>query len=217
MFDDDPPGSPLLAAHLPALLVAGSYHADGQLEGEVYEYGSFLQSRMYHEGVTCSDCHDPHRLTLRAEGNALCLQCHDRSRYDTVTHDHHATGSAASRCVTCHMPAKTFMVVDSRRDHSFRVPRPDISDSLGTPSVCGSCHEGKTARWALAQLQAWYGHAPESHQRVGVGERVADGRDRPGVGPGAERGCRGGAGERGLGPIRRQREQPRSRVIATVP
>ena len=172
MFDDDPPGSPLLAAHLPALLVEGSYHADGQLEGEAYEYGSFLQSRMYHEGVTCSDCHDPHRLTLRAEGNALCLQCHDGARYDTVTHHHHANGSAASRCVTCHMPAKTFMVVDPRHDHSFRVPRPDFADSLGTPEVCGSCHAAKPARWALAQLQAWYGHAPDGVQR-GAGARAA--------------------------------------------
>jgi len=95
MFDDDPPGSPLLASHLPALLVRGSYQADGQLEGEVYEYGSFLQSRMAHEGVTCSDCHDPHRASLRAEGNGLCLQCHDGARYDTAAHHHHASGSPA--------------------------------------------------------------------------------------------------------------------------
>jgi predicted CXXCH cytochrome family protein len=165
MFDDDPPGSPLLASHLPALLVAGRYHADGQVDGEVYEYGSFLQSRMYHEGVTCSDCHDPHRLSLRAEGNALCLTCHDTARYDTVTHHHHANGSPAAQCVTCHMPEKTYMVVHPRRDHSMRVPRPDVADSLGTPDVCASCHAGKPAAWALAQLRAWYGHAPEGFQR----------------------------------------------------
>ena len=164
MFDDDPPGSPLLASHLPALLVRGSYQADGQLEGEVYEYGSFLQSRMAHEGVTCSDCHDPHRGSLRAEGNGLCLQCHDGARYDTVAHHHHANGSPASQCVTCHMPAKTFMAVHVRRDHSFRVSRPDIADSLGTPDVCASCHAGKARGWALAQMRAWYGHGPDGFQ-----------------------------------------------------
>ena len=164
LFDDDPPGSPLLAAHLPALLVPHSYHADGQLAGEVYEYGSFLQSRMYHEGVTCSDCHDPHRLTLRAEGNALCVQCHDGARYDTVAHHHHANGSQASKCVTCHMPTRTFMVVDPRHDHSFRVPRPDVADSLGTPLVCASCHAAKPAAWALGHMRTWYG-PPESFQR----------------------------------------------------
>jgi predicted CXXCH cytochrome family protein len=164
MFDDDPPGSPLLASHLPALLTSGSYHADGQLEGEVYEYGSFVQSRMFHEGVTCSDCHEPHRGSLRAEGNALCLQCHDAVRYDTVAHHHHANGSPASRCVTCHMPAKTFMVVHVRRDHSFRVPRPDFADSLGTPEVCASCHAGKSPGWALEKTRAWFGHVPEGFQ-----------------------------------------------------
>ena len=165
MFDDDPPGSPLLASHLPALLVSGSYRADGQLEGEVYEYGSFLQSRMYHEGVTCSDCHDPHRSSLRAEGNGLCLQCHDAARYDGVQHHHHANGSPAAQCVTCHMPAKTFMVVHVRRDHSLRVPRPDLADSLGTPDVCASCHVGKAPGWALERMRTWYGHGPEGFQR----------------------------------------------------
>ena len=29
------------------------------------------------------------------------------------------------------MPARTYMVVDPRRDHSFRVPRPDLSAALG--------------------------------------------------------------------------------------
>ena len=165
MFDDDAPGSPLLASHLPALLVHGSYLADGQLEGEVYEYGSFVQSRMAHEGVTCSDCHDPHRGSLRAEGNGLCLQCHDGARYDTVAHHHHANGSPASQCVTCHMPAKTFMAVHVRRDHSLRVPRPDLADSLGTPDVCASCHAGKARGWAAAQMRAWYGHDADGFQR----------------------------------------------------
>jgi predicted CXXCH cytochrome family protein/LSD1 subclass zinc finger protein len=164
MFDDDAPGSPLLAAHLPALLTGDHYYADGQVEGEVYEYGSFLQSRMYHEGVTCSDCHDPHRLALRVEGNALCLQCHD-ARYDAAAHHHHAPGTIAARCVTCHMPSRTFMVVDERHDHSFRVPRPDLADSLGTPNVCASCHPGKPTGWALARMREWYGHAPSGFQR----------------------------------------------------
>jgi predicted CXXCH cytochrome family protein len=177
MFADDPPGSPLLAAHLPALLTPGSYAADGQVQGEVYEYGSFVQSRMYHEGVTCSDCHDPHRLTLRAEGNALCLQCHDGARYDRPAHHHHANGSPASKCVTCHMPAKTFMVVDPRRDHSFRVPRPDVADSLGTPEVCGTCHAGKPAAWALAQIRSWSGKGPDGFQHLAGAVAAARGDD----------------------------------------
>jgi hypothetical protein len=55
-----PGGRRLMDTHVPALLEPGLYHADGQQQGEVYIYGSFLQSRMYRAGVTCSDCHDPH-------------------------------------------------------------------------------------------------------------------------------------------------------------
>ena len=36
-------------------------------------------------------------------------------------------------CASCHMPARTYMVVDRRHDHSFRIPRPDLSARLGTP------------------------------------------------------------------------------------
>src|SRR6185436_5135828 len=70
------PGLPLLESYRPALLEDGLYFADGQIDGEVYEYGSFVQSRMYRAGVTCSDCHEPHSLKLRADGNALCSRCH---------------------------------------------------------------------------------------------------------------------------------------------
>jgi predicted CXXCH cytochrome family protein len=83
------PGAPYLDSYLPALLAPGLYHADGQIDGEVYEYGSFLQSRMHAAGVTCSNCHDPHSAKLRAEGNALCAQCHLREKFDVTAHHHH--------------------------------------------------------------------------------------------------------------------------------
>jgi predicted CXXCH cytochrome family protein len=107
--------------YLPALLEPGIYHADGQIDGEVYEYGSFLQSRMYHFGVSCSDCHDPHSAKLRADGNALCAQCHMPAKFDAAERHHHQPGSADAQCVNCHMPTKNYMVVDARRDHSIRV------------------------------------------------------------------------------------------------
>jgi len=111
-----------LDGYLPALLQSGLYHADGQLDGEVYEFGSFIQSRMYHAGVTCSDCHDPHSAKLRADGSALCGQCHLPAKFDVTEHYHHEPGSAGAQCVNCHMPTKTYMVINARRDHSIRVP-----------------------------------------------------------------------------------------------
>ena len=146
--DEAAPGRPLLDDYRPALLDEGLYFPDGQIEDEVYEYGSFLQSRMYRAGVTCSDCHDPHSLAFRAEGNALCARCHLPARFDTPEHHFHTPGSAGAQCVACHMPARTYMGVDQRRDHGFRVPRPDLAAKLGTPDVCTSCHTERTPGWA---------------------------------------------------------------------
>lgn len=155
---------PLMDTHLPSLLQETLYHAGGQIEGEVYEYGSFLQSRMYAAGVICSDCHEPHSLKLRATRNGVCLQCHNKNKYDTEKHHFHRTGSDGAQCVNCHMPAKTYMVIDPRRDHSFRVPRPDLSARLGTPNACANCHANKPARWAADKVRQWYGHDPKGYQ-----------------------------------------------------
>ena len=148
---------PLLDTHVPALLDAGLYHADGQILGEVYEYGSFVQSRMFRAGVTCSDCHEPHTLALRADGNAVCAQCHAPARFDSVAHHHHTVGSDAARCVACHMSSRTYMVVDPRRDHSFRIPRPDLATALQTPDTCTQCHRDRQPAWAAEQIVRWYG------------------------------------------------------------
>ena len=150
------PGDPLLDGFRPALLDARLYHADGQILDEVYVYGSFLQSRMHQAGVSCSDCHDPHSAQLRFEGNALCGQCHLASAYDVPEHHHHERETAGSACVDCHMPATTYMVVDPRRDHSFRIPRPDLSEDLGTPNACTGCHEGETPTWAAEFVAEWF-------------------------------------------------------------
>ncbi|MDA0935460.1 MAG: multiheme c-type cytochrome, partial [Planctomycetota bacterium] len=158
------PGSPLLDHFQPSLLEDGLYHADGQILDEVYVYGSFAQSRMHAAGVTCTDCHDPHSLGLRAEGNALCARCHQPAAYDTPEHHHHEPGTDGASCVACHMPEKTYMVVDPRRDHSMRVPRPDLTAAIGTPNACQTCHADRGARWAANAVESWLGRAPaESH------------------------------------------------------
>ena len=124
------------------LLTRTSYHADGQILDEVYEYGSFVQSKMYHKGVRCTDCHDPHTARLKHEGNKVCTSCHQHTpaKYDTTAHHRHAEGKPGASCVNCHMPETTYMAVDPRRDHSFRVPRPDLSAQFGTPNSCTGCH-----------------------------------------------------------------------------
>lgn len=152
-------GALLEDAHRLSLVTPPNYHADGQQNDEVFVWGSFKQSKMFEKGVTCVDCHEPHALSLRAEGNRLCARCHHAEAFDAPKHHHHASGSAGSECVNCHMPAKTYMVVDARRDHFIRVPRPDISASVGSPDACTSCHAGHTQSWAAEAMDGWYGAA----------------------------------------------------------
>ncbi len=156
IWSEAAPGAPIGDSHRVALLDEGLYFPDGQIRDEVYEYGSFLQSRMFHAGVTCSDCHEPHSLALRAPGNGVCLQCHAQEKYEAANHHHHAAGSPGSECAACHMPERTYMVIDDRRDHSIRIPRPDLSVTLGTPNACNLCHQDKPAQWAADQLEAWF-------------------------------------------------------------
>ena len=166
---------PFLDSFEPDLLRPGRYHADGQVEGEVYEWGSFLQSRMYRSGVKCSDCHEPHTAKLYASGNALCVRCHEPSRFDVASHRHHE-GAAGPRCIDCHMPPTTFMQIDERRDHSIRIPRPDLSVEYGTPNACTGCHAQKSAVWARDWLVKWF---PTSTKRAHFVEAL--GRDRKGT------------------------------------
>ena len=162
------PGAPLADSHRLALLTQPLYHADGQQRDEVYVWGSFVQSRMYQKGVTCMDCHDAHTSRLRAEGNALCLRCHSAASFDSPQHHFHKPGAAGAQCVGCHMPEQNYMVVDARRDHSIRVPRPDLSAKLGSPNACTLCHTGKNPAWAAAAMDKWYGKAWRERPHYGM-------------------------------------------------
>jgi len=171
------PGAPFLDGYRPALLDEGLYFADGQIRDEVYEWGSFLQSPMHQAGVTCSDCHDPHSLDLRAEGNALCTRCHLSGHYDTTAHHFHQPGSPAAACVTCHMPSRTYMQIHVRHDHGLRVPRPDLASETGGPDVCTSCHTDRTPEWAADAIARRPGPhragTPHFGQVIAAGRRGA--------------------------------------------
>ncbi len=165
LTEDYVSGKPLLETHLPALLTEGLYYPDGQIQDEVYEYGSFLQSKMHAAGVTCSDCHEPHSLKLRTEGDGVCSQCHAPAKFAAAGHHHHKPNSAGANCLGCHMPERVYMVVDPRRDHGFRVPRPDLSAKLGTPNACAGCHTDKSVGWAANTFAKWYKPVDSAQQR----------------------------------------------------
>ncbi len=160
-------GRPMGDTFIVSPIENGLYWPDGQMRDEVYNHGSFAQSRMFAKGVTCSDCHDPHSLKLRAPDNGVCAQCHLPSKYDAPAHHHHQTGSKGAACAACHMPTTTYMVVDPRHDHSLRIPRPDLSVRLGTPNACTNCHVDRKAQWAADAVHKWYGRTPGGYQAFG--------------------------------------------------
>lgn len=148
---------PFLEQFTPSFVTPPNYFPDGQIKEEVYVYGSFLQSKMYDRGVNCVDCHDSHTMKLKVEGNGLCLQCHKATVFNTKDHHKHEPMSQGAQCVNCHMPDKTYMGVDNRRDHSFKIPRPDLSMDFDTPNACTSCHSDKNNQWASKTLRNWFG------------------------------------------------------------
>ena len=171
----------LLDTEIPRLLEEGLYFPDGQILDEVYVYGSFVQSKMYANNVRCSDCHNIHTIKLQHEGNTLCLQCHQASVYDSKEHHFHKNEGEAgepiraadgkilfkvgtgTQCVQCHMPGRLYMVNDYRPDHSIRIPRPDLSVTLGTPNACTRCHVDKTDAWSAEYTKKWYGSKQKFH------------------------------------------------------
>ncbi|MCZ6605847.1 MAG: multiheme c-type cytochrome, partial [Alphaproteobacteria bacterium] len=155
-------GRSLSNSHRVELLTEDRYFPDGQVLDEVYVYGSFLQSKMHAAGVTCSDCHEPHSLQLREQGNGVCLRCHSAAQFDTAKHHFHAVDTDGAQCVDCHMPERTYMIVDPRRDHSLRIPRPDLSVDLGVPNACTGCHVDQDAPWAARAVELWYGEDRKS-------------------------------------------------------
>ncbi len=178
--ESDPGQGVFLDTHVPALISEPLYQPDGQILDEVYVYGSFVQSKMHGAGVVCSDCHDPHSLELLAKGNRLCTRCHDAGVYDTPAHHHHPAHTTGSACANCHMPSRLYMVIDARRDHSIRIPRPDLSVRLGVSNACNQCHTERSAQWAHDSVRQWYAHAPPAHygEALDSGRRAEPGADR---------------------------------------
>jgi Flp pilus assembly protein TadD len=174
LTDDWHAGQPFENGFRPSTLEPSLYYPDGQQREEVYTVGSFLQSRMHAAGVTCSDCHNPHSGKLRVSGNATCTQCHPPQTYDTRAHFFHQPNTVASTCTSCHMQTTTYMVIDPRHDHSFRIPRPDRTVSMGVPNPCTTCHAAEGAAWAAKYLEQRNGRSAGGYQRFAETFAAAD-------------------------------------------
>ncbi len=165
---------------IPNLPDEPSWFIDGQILDEDYVYASFLQSKMYEKEVQCNDCHNVHSGERLFDGNELCYQCHKKDIYGTPDHHFHKEAGmegeavvsesgvvfevgSGTECVNCHMHGRYYMGVDYRNDHSFRIPRPDLSIKHGTPNACNQCHADKSNQWSEGYITQWYGQRRRYH------------------------------------------------------
>lgn len=139
------------------------YYPDGQVRDENYEFGSFLGSRMFHAGVRCVDCHDPHAAKPILPGNQLCMRCHTPGGFPNApviapeAHSFHKADSTGNQCVNCHMPQTVYMQRHWRHDHGFTIPDPLLTKEHGIPNACNGCHQDKDVEWSLAATENWWG------------------------------------------------------------
>ncbi|MDP3849413.1 MAG: tetratricopeptide repeat protein [Luteolibacter sp.] len=140
-----------------------TYHPDGQVRDENYEFTSFLSSRMHHVGIRCADCHEPHSATRLIPGNMLCMRCHSGGTQPPApvinpeTHSPCAPNTTGRDCTSCHMPITTYMRRDPRHDHSFSSPDPLLTREYGIPNACNRCHTDKDTDWAVKTAEDFYG------------------------------------------------------------
>lgn len=148
-----------------------THFPDGTAHKNRMQGNDFVQSIMYHHGVTCFTCHDVHGTNqyaqLRMPPQELCLSCHqpmsaNGPREATIeAHTHHAANSTGSQCIACHMPRiETTVANVSVRAHTFRFIGPEMTDKYKIPNACTDCHAGKTAAWAQASMRRWPARLP---------------------------------------------------------
>lgn len=130
------------------------YYPDGQIWDEDFEFSSFRMSRMYHEGVRCIDCHDPHTGFRYLEGNPLCMRCHELKI--EASHSHHDPAKPGSKCTDCHMPITTYMARHPRHDHGMTIPDPELTRDWNVPNACMRCHADKGLNWNIEWTNRWY-------------------------------------------------------------
>ena len=122
------------------------------------------------------DCHNPHsgENILPTANNSLCMRCHATGANESImieplSHSRHAAGTAGNQCIECHMPHRTYMARDPRRDHGFTSPDPQLTIDHGVPNACNTCHAKETPEWALEHVNNWYG---DTERRKHVQDRA---------------------------------------------
>lgn len=145
-----------------------AFYKDGRFRETTFIVEAFTRSACYLRGTAqCATCHSPHlenfnsnqtSLKFRDNPNEMCLPCHSQYRNRIAEHSHHAAGSEASQCVSCHMPRVMNGLLFKARSHQIEVPTVDLTERFGqqeSPNVCLNCHGNQSTGWVKGQLAAW--------------------------------------------------------------
>jgi predicted CXXCH cytochrome family protein len=145
-----------------------AFFKDGRFRETTFIVEAFTRSVCYRKGAAhCASCHSPHEadsqdnlasVKFRNNSDEMCLGCHNQLRNRISAHTHHAAGSEASRCVSCHMPRIVNALLFKARSHQIDIPRADLTQRFGqedSPNACQLCHSDKDAAWTESKLARW--------------------------------------------------------------
>jgi len=168
------PGKPLISYKLPAPFALGQgtkeFWPNGAAKKNRTQGNEYIHDRMYSHGITCINCHDPHKLTNTAQkpqGNDACMKCHSFGsiigpHQDTLeSHTHHKADSNGSSCIECHMPKTAKHTEKSPltvRSHLFSFTYPAQTKAYGMPpetNACYVCHKDQTLDALQQNLKEW--------------------------------------------------------------
>ena len=168
------PGKPLIDYKLAAPFVLGKetkeFWANGAAKKNRTQGNEYVRDAMYRHGITCINCHDPHKLTntaQKSEGNAACMKCHSFGsiigphQTSLSAHTHHKADSKGSLCIECHMPktgrhtGKSPLTV---RSHMFAFTSPAETKAWKMPpetNACYACHKDRGLDQLQKDLESW--------------------------------------------------------------
>jgi predicted CXXCH cytochrome family protein len=147
------------------------FYKDGRFRQTTFIVEALERSKCFQKGaVSCGTCHNPHThdeasnrtaLKFRDDPDQMCTGCHTQfqDKAKAAAHSHHASGSEASQCVSCHMPRIMDALLFRARTHQIDdIPNPDMTQRFGqaeSPNACLACHGEKSAAWVKQQIASW--------------------------------------------------------------
>jgi predicted CXXCH cytochrome family protein len=147
------------------------FYKDGRFRQTTFIVEALERSKCFQKAaVSCGTCHNPHThdeasnrtaLKFRDDPDQMCTGCHAQfqEKSKAAAHSHHASGSEASQCVSCHMPRIMDALLFRARTHQIDdIPNPDMAQRFGqseSPNACLQCHTEKSAIWVKQQITSW--------------------------------------------------------------